>query len=120
MPDPDPWPSELDAVVAAPLHHVVLFENDSVRVLENRLAPGETVPLHCHCWPASLYVLGWSDIVRRDARGTLLMDSRTLTTPAKGAILWSPAMAPHTLQNVGQSELWLICVEVKTATAAAG
>ena len=46
------WLPELDALVAAPKHHRLLFENDRVRVLDTRIAPGDTVPLHTHRWPA--------------------------------------------------------------------
>ena len=34
------WPDELDAMVAAPEHHEVLFENDRVVVLNSRIKPG--------------------------------------------------------------------------------
>jgi len=43
---PWPWPDSLDAAIAAPAHHTVLFENDRVRVLDTCVRPGETVPLH--------------------------------------------------------------------------
>ncbi|OGX87506.1 hypothetical protein [Hymenobacter coccineus] len=36
---PWPWPDSLDAVVAAPQFHRVLFENDRVRVLEVTVGP---------------------------------------------------------------------------------
>jgi len=39
------WPDTLDAVAAAPAHHVVLLENEHVRVLEARVEAGDTVPL---------------------------------------------------------------------------
>ena len=32
--DPSTWDPALDAVVAAPRHHKVLFENENLRVLE--------------------------------------------------------------------------------------
>jgi quercetin dioxygenase-like cupin family protein len=48
-----PWPDRLDAVLAAPRHHRVVFENDRVRVLDTRIAPGDTVPIHTHRWPAA-------------------------------------------------------------------
>ena len=66
----------LDAMTAAPDHHTVLFENDRVRVLDTRLGPGEQTPVHAHEWPAALYVLSWSDFVRRAPDGTVLVDSR--------------------------------------------
>ena len=39
------WPDELDALVAAPQHHTLLFENEFVRVLDTRIAPG--IGLQC-------------------------------------------------------------------------
>ena len=48
------WPDELDALNAAPHHHTLLFENEFVRVLDTRVPPGETVPLHTHHWPSAL------------------------------------------------------------------
>ena len=35
----------LDAMAAAPDHHAILLENDQVRVLDTRLAPGERTPV---------------------------------------------------------------------------
>jgi hypothetical protein len=108
------WPKELDALVAAPRHHVLLFENEAVRVLDTCVPAGEVVPLHTHRWPAALYLLSWSDFVRRDADGTVLLDSREMKRPAEGAAFWSPATPPHTLENLGAAELRLICVELKS------
>ena len=59
----------LDALSAAPDHHVILFENDRVRILDTKLPAGERTPIHAHEWPAALYVLSWSDVVWRDAGG---------------------------------------------------
>lgn len=50
--DPSTWDPALDAVVAAPDHHRVLFENENLRVLEVTLRPGDTEPLHHHRWPS--------------------------------------------------------------------
>ena len=46
------WDPALDAVVAAPANHIVLFENDRLRVLEVILNPGEEEPVHHHQWPS--------------------------------------------------------------------
>ena len=94
MPDAQNWPDELDAAIAAPRNHVLLFENDSVRVLDITVAPGETVPLHTHRWPGILYGLSWSDCVRRDAQGSVMMDSRLSPKLLDGAAVWSPLNAP--------------------------
>jgi hypothetical protein len=109
-----PWPEELDALIAAPDNHTLLFENESVRVLDTRIGPRKTTPVHTHCWPGALYVQSWSDFVRRDEKGNIILDSRkveTLATPP--AVLWSDALPPHTLENVGNTEIWVISVELK-------
>lgn len=111
--DPLEWTNELDALVAAPEHHLLLLENDSVRVLDTSIPPGHTVPLHTHCWPQTLYLMSWSDFVRRDVNGKVLMDSRTAPKPSEGSAFWSPPLPPHTLENVGESILRLISVELK-------
>ena len=107
------WPEELDALRAAPKHHALLFENDAVRVLDTSVGPGETVPLHTHRWPSVLYILSWSDFVRRDAGGVVVADSRVIGGLPEGSARWSPPLTAHTLENVGTKELRAISVEVK-------
>jgi hypothetical protein len=113
MPEPD-WPDHLDALAAAPAHHRLLFENEAVRVIETMIPPGETAPLHTHRWPGTLHLITWSEIVRRDASGAILMDSRTSGIKrVEGAITWSPALPPHTLENVGETTFRAITTELK-------
>jgi hypothetical protein len=107
------WPEELDALVAAPKNHTLLFENEAVRVLDTRVAHGETVPLHTHRWPSALYIMNWSDFLRRDKEGLVVVDSRVGGKLPEGSALWSGPLAPHTLENVGAGELRTISVEVK-------
>ena len=104
----------LDAMTAAPDHHDVLLENERVRVLDTRLGPGESTPVHTHCWPAVLYVLGWSDFIRHDADGNVILDSRAKAMkPAIGSALWSGPLQPHFVTNVGDGELHIIAIELK-------
>jgi hypothetical protein len=49
---PSTWDSALDAVVAAPANHKVIFENDRLRVLEVTLEADEEEPVHHHRWPS--------------------------------------------------------------------
>jgi hypothetical protein len=42
----------LDAVIAAPKHHRVLFENERLRVLEVTLEANDEEPVHHHRWPS--------------------------------------------------------------------
>lgn len=110
-----PEPGPLDAMSAAPGHHTVLLENDRVRVLDTRLAPGDTTPIHEHAWPAVLHVLGWSDFVRIDRDGNVLLDSRASGMhPEPGAIVWGQSLPPHAVRNVGTQELRVIAIELKS------
>jgi mannose-6-phosphate isomerase-like protein (cupin superfamily) len=109
-------PDSLDALAAAPGFHRLLLENDHLRVLETRIAPGATVPVHTHRWPSVLYVLSGGRSIRRDGSGNLLGDPRSPETPAEqGTALWLEPIPPHTVENVGDSEIRLLNVELKRA-----
>jgi hypothetical protein len=104
----------LDAVVAAPEFHRVLLENETVRVLETRIEPGQVVPLHTHRWPAAYYYVSHGEIVRRDETGRVTFDSRVTPMPAPApAAAWAPPLGPHTLENVGKTVVHVVSVEVK-------
>jgi hypothetical protein len=109
-----PWPDDLDAMTAAPGFHTVLFEDDRVRVLDGRVPPGATVPVHTHRWGGVLYILGSSDFVRRDPDGNVLADTRALkSTPITGTAVWGAPLTPHSLENVGSEEFRTLTVELK-------
>ncbi len=111
---PEPWPDELDALIASPQHHKLLFENDSVRVLDANIPPGEITAVHTHSLAASHLVISWSDFIRYDAEGIVLLDSRSIgKTIAQHTALWSEPLGPHALKNVGTNDLHIISVEIK-------
>jgi hypothetical protein len=118
MQNPDesnwPWPETLDALMAAPRHHKLLFENDKVRVIDACIPAGETTEVHTHKWPASLYILSWSDFVRYDSNGIIILDSRDLNLSLlPSAAAWSEPLTPHALKNTGTKVLHIISVEIK-------
>lgn len=109
------WPDELDALVAAPEHHTLLMENDLVRVIDTLIPPGEVTNIHTHKWPASLYIISWSNFIRYDAEGNIIVDSRNLSqTPLPSTAIWSEALKPHALKNIGETDIHIISVEIKT------
>ena len=114
--DATSWPADLDALIAAPTHHTLLFENAAVRVLDTRIPAGGRTPVHCHRWPSVLHVLSWSSFVRRDQQDAVMLDSRVLPqlTDSPGTF-WSPPLMAHSLENVGATDLRVIAVEVKHA-----
>ena len=108
------WDDSLDAMVAAKEHHQLLLENDEVRVLETRVAPGDRTPVHTHRWPGVLYIVSWSDFRRFDSAGQIVFDSRTAPSkPESGTSIWSGPIEPHFVENIGDKELRVIAVELK-------
>ena len=111
---PRPATDAFDAMIKAPGQHLLLLENSKVRVLDTKVKPGERTPVHGHEWPAALYVLSWSDFVRYDPEGNVLLDSRNMATkPPVGSALWAGPIGPHYVQNVGTNELRILAVEIK-------
>lgn len=111
-----PWPDSLDAVTAAPGNHTVIFDNEHVRVLQTRILPGEKVPVHTHRWPSVLFVLSWSDFVRRDQFDKVMLDTRQgFEAPKPNTLGWLEALRPHSVENVGDVELNNVQVEIKSA-----
>jgi hypothetical protein len=112
---PSDWPKSKDAVVAAPGIHKVLLENDSVRVLEVTLLPGQVEPLHHHQFPSVLYVMEGGDFLDRDGDGNVIFDSRKLPSPPKLPMaIWQGPEALHSVENLSKTiPIRLIRVEIK-------
>jgi hypothetical protein len=107
-------PDELDALVAAPANHQLLFENERVRVLQTRAPVAATTPVHTHRWASVEYVLKTADFIRRDGDGNILLDTRVAhARPEPSDVLWSDPLPPHSLEKVGDVELRVIMVELK-------
>ncbi|HEY8563748.1 MAG TPA: hypothetical protein VIL74_25440 [Pyrinomonadaceae bacterium] len=108
--------AELDAVVAAPAQHRVVFENERIRIVEFKVRPGEFVPVHTHRWASVNYVLKLGDFLSYDVAGNLKLDSRTGNTAIKqgGVFELPPFPPPHAVRNIGDAEMHAISVELKT------
>jgi len=104
------WRPELDATAAAPENHKVLLENDEVRVLEVRIAPGTREPLHVHRYPSVIYVESSPHLIEHLQDGTV----RDLGTRPAGA-RWLPVAQGHFLENVDSFPLRAIRIELKKA-----
>ncbi len=110
-----PWPSSLDALVAAPEFHTKIFENDRVRVLRTFIPAKALVPLHTHCFPAVAQVTKTSHFLRRDHEGNITFDSRMSGIPLRAPVVqWLEPLPPHTVENLGDSEIEIIIVELKS------
>lgn len=94
-----------DPVASNPDAYAVIFENDRVRVLEYRDAPGHLTTPHSH--PDSvMYTL--SSFRRRLHAGD---QHRDVEMPA-GLAGWLPAQE-HAGENIGDTETHVIFVELK-------
>lgn len=113
--NPDEWPAELDAVMAAPENHKILLENDSVRVLEVTIAPRMVEPLHSHRWPSVLYIQEAGDFIDNDADGNTIFDTRELDALLTYPLtMWKDPEAPHSVVNLSDNiTIRLIRVEIK-------
>ncbi|WP_411816565.1 hypothetical protein [Hyphococcus sp. DH-69] len=113
--NPNEWPAELDAVIAAPGNHKILLENESVRVLEVSLAPNEVEPLHSHRWPSVLYIQEAGHFVDSDADGNVIFDTRALDVPLTFPLtMWKEPEAPHSVTNLSDdTPIRLVRVEIK-------
>jgi hypothetical protein len=61
-----------------------------------------------------LYVISWSNFIRYDAEGIVLLDSKNLPkTVVPSTALWSEPLGPHALKNTGNKDLHVIAVEIK-------
>ena len=113
--NPADWPKDQDAVISAKRNHKILLENDSVRVLEVTVLPGETEAVHHHQWPSVLYFMDAGDFINRDGSGNIILDTRKLKEPLKFPLtMWKAPEAPHSVQNLSKTKtIRLIRVEIK-------
>jgi quercetin dioxygenase-like cupin family protein len=104
------WLSAQDRKLAEPDMKVFL-ENDHVRVQEHSLKPGQKAPMHSH----PCYVI----YTTKDAtvRFTLPDGSTREAMGKAGAVYWHNA-GSHAVENIGDSDVRNIVVEIKNCKAA--
>jgi predicted metal-dependent enzyme (double-stranded beta helix superfamily) len=96
-----------DAVVVAPNHYKVEFENDKVRIIRIIYAPGEEAPMHDH--KAGVVVnLASYRVQFTAADGT----TPPVETAMPGTFQWSPADS-HASKNVGNTRAEALYIELK-------
>ena len=100
---------------AAPKHHRPIIENDSVRVLDVRIAPGDTVPAHQHDLPSVFITLSPADLVFRNLAGETIKNvHRSRESEVDPKVEWrNPAPAPRIVSNIDTVELHALRIELK-------
>lgn len=109
-----PWPDSLDALVAAPGSHRVVFENEHTRVLEVTIGPGQREPLHTHRWP-SVMLVHRPERIRYYTGDTLTFTSPEQSSPAGPSprVSWLEPEGPHSVENIGGHPYAALRIEFK-------
>jgi hypothetical protein len=109
-----PWPESLDAVLAAPGSHRVLFENGETRVLEVTIGAGEREPEHTHAWP-SVMVVHEPARIRYYTAGTLTFTSPVQPASAESSprVSWLAPEGPHSVENIDDHVYQAFRIEFK-------
>lgn len=111
-----PYPDSLDALVAAPAFHRVLFENERVRVLEVTVPPHTREPLHTHRWPSVMYRERYGTGRYYGATGQVIHDFTKPTQPGgtiKPRARWQEPESPHSVENTSAEADRFVRVELK-------
>ena len=95
-----------DPVKLSPKNYNVRIDNDRVRVLEFRLKPGESEPMHSHP-PGFVYVFDDATL-----RMTLPDGSKSTDQLHAGDLYWREATT-HAAENIGTTEAHALALELK-------
>jgi hypothetical protein len=104
-------------LTAAPDHHKAIIDNESVRVLDVRIAPGDTVAAHQHDMPSVFITLSPADLQFRNLAGETVRSVRRNRDGETGPeVEWrGPAPEPRIVSNVDTVELRALRIELKGA-----
>lgn len=50
------WPDSLDAIIAAPKNHKVVYEDSTIRILQVLLDSHKEEPIHTHKWKSIMWI----------------------------------------------------------------
>ena len=100
------YQENLDPLKVAPDTHKLVFENAFVRVLEVRVPPGKTEPMHRHGRRVVVYLSDFN--TRTTEQGGQPQDNLR----KEGSVRWSEPIT-HKIENIGKIEGHVISVELK-------
>jgi quercetin dioxygenase-like cupin family protein len=90
----------------------VLFEDETVRVVETHISAGEETPVHAHPHRRLVIAVSGTGFSRSDPQGNLLETTRL---DEEGRVHWAEAMGPHSITNTGPDDLVVFAVELLDA-----
>ena len=91
-----------------------IIDNDRVRVLDVRIAPGDTVPYHLHDTPSVFITLEPASLEFYDLDGNLVKRVQRDASVDLPVVEWrGPAPAPRKVKNVDDVPLRALRIELK-------
>lgn len=105
------YPESLDALKAAPKSHILLMENDEVRVLRVVLEPGEREPVHTHKWKSVMYIEQNAMFKYYGENDELVFE--TSKEKPMPDVIWLEPEVPHSVENVDTVPFSAMRVEIK-------
>lgn len=107
MSDQSHQPDHVDDIVKlSPDVHKLIFENDTIRMLEVCVRPGATVPMHTN--PENInYILAGGTLRLIDPDGSTVDFQLT-----ERQVIPAP-VGRHAVENIGQTEVRTLCIELK-------
>ena len=99
--------AEIDPVVVSPDMYKVLLENQHVRVVEYEIPPGQKDNWHTHPAKVSYIVAGGSLRITPEQGESFIVEEKT------GSTTWFEAVGKHFGENVGQTPVRIVFVEIK-------
>ncbi len=103
-------PEDLDALIAAPDNHEIIFENERVRVLRVTIQPGELENEHTHKWESVFTIVNFPKISYYNEKGEACAISEDRK---EGIPFWLGREGLHAVENHGDKPLEAIRVELK-------
>ena len=101
-------PQEVDGLAASPDNFRLLLENEQVRILEYHINPGIRDRPHTHP-PRVSHIISGGTLRIRLATGETFD-----VTEVAGETLWSGAAPLHDTENIGNTPIRILQIEVKT------
>ena len=98
----------IDALKYSPANFKILLENESVRVLEYSLQPGQKDRPHTHPAKSSYVVSGGKLKVYLENGETIIADEET------GTSSWRDYVGKHYVENIGNTTVTIILTEIKS------
>ncbi len=97
----------IDPAVVSPTMYTVLLENEYVRVIEYQIGPGEKDNWHTHPAKVSYVISGGSLRITTEEGESFIVQEEVNSTS------WFGSVGRHYAENVGETPVRIVFVEIK-------